>query len=250
MPVPSIRPLVILYVFVMSALAQTVQAEQPKLNLAVALSPPHITAEQNGDIDLIVKEAFKRAGIALAYQPTSVRRGLFGTLTGQFDGFFAAPVLTAPLLKPLLRVPEPIYSSIAGGVFLRDDIRIDAIEDFKKYRVGYVKGWKQAGMLLKDVPDRSTATSPELLLEMLAENRIDVAFVYFTHVQYIADKKKITGLRFSKYSHYSGLYIHLNPEHAAHSADLAQALRSMRADGTYKKIPTRADLLTNQGASE
>jgi ABC-type amino acid transport substrate-binding protein len=250
MAIRSIRPLVSLCVFAIYALAGPVQADQPQLNFAVALSPPHITVEQNGDIDLIVKETFRRVGVTIAYQPTSVSRGLYGTLTGEFDGFFATPILTAPMLKPLVRVEEPIFSSIAGGVFLRDDITIYELADFKKYRVGYGKGWKQPGILLKDVPETHTANSPELLMEMLAQNRIDVAFMYFTHARYIADKKKITGLKFSKFIDYSGLFIHLNPKHADLAADLAQALRDMRADGTYMDLLSRADLSTKQGLSE
>ncbi len=250
MAIPSIRPLVILTVFAICAFAQTLQAEDVKLSLAVALSPPQTTADQNGYIDLIAKEAFARANVGLVYQPTTVRRGMFGTATGGFDGFIAAPIMAAPQLKPLVRVLEPIFASIAGGVFLRDGIEINTLSDFSKYRVGYPKACKRAAMLLKDVPDKYAAHSPALLMEMLAQNRIDVAYIFFSQARHIASERKTTELKFSKYMNYSRLYINLNSKHAEIAPELARAIRSMKVDGTYFEILGRANTVTKQDVSE
>ena len=246
----SIRLLVSLTVFAICAFVQTLQAEGVKLSLSAALSPPQTTADQTGYIDLIAKEAFERANVGLAYQSTTVRRGMFGTATGEFDGFIAAPIMPAPQLKPLVRVLEPIFASIAGGVFLRDGIEINTLSDFSKYRVGYPKACKRAAMLLRDVPDKYAAHSPALLMEMLAQNRIDVAFTFFSQARHIATERKITGLKFSKYMNYSRLYIHLNPKHAEIAPELARAIRSMKVDGTYFKILGRANTGTKQDVSE
>lgn len=212
------------------------QAAERELSLAAAPYPPMTTLAKDGYLDRIVQEAFARAGIGLTYQATSPRRGLIGSLTGEFDGYFATPELEVPSLAALVRVPERIYTGIAGGVYLRDDIMLMNEEYLKSHRVGYVKGWKQAEDVLQDVPDRYGAENSGRLMEMLARDRIDVAYTYFLQARYQAQQRGITGLKFSEHTFDTDLFIHLSPQHADLAIDLATALRLMKADGTLENI--------------
>jgi polar amino acid transport system substrate-binding protein len=212
------------------------QASDRHLNLAAAPYPPLTTVAKDGYLDRIVQEAFARAGIGLTYQATSPARGLMGSLTGEFDGYFATPELDVPILAPLVRVPERIYTGKAGGVYLRDDIMMMNKEYLKSYRVGYVEGWKQAEDDLHDVPDTYAADSSGRLMDMLIKGRIDVAYMYFLQARYQAQQHEVTGLKFSEHTFDTDLFIHLSAEHADLALDLATAIRLMKADGTLENI--------------
>ncbi|WP_175498531.1 substrate-binding periplasmic protein [Sulfitobacter marinus] len=212
------------------------QASDRELHLAAAPYPPLTTIAKDGYLDRTVQEAFARAGIGLTYQATSPSRGLMGSLTGEFDGYFATPELDVPILEPLVRVPETIYTGKAGGVYLRDDIMMMNREYLNGYRVGYVKGWKQAEDTLQDVPDLYPAESSRRLMDMLVKGRIDVAYMYFLQARYQAQQDGISGIKFSEHSFDTDLYIHLSAEHTDLVQDLAAAIRQMKADGTMENI--------------
>ncbi|NOR31424.1 MAG: transporter substrate-binding domain-containing protein [Sulfitobacter sp.] len=216
--------------------ASPAQASDRQLSLAAAPYPPLTTVAKDGYLDRIVQEAFARADIELTYQATSPGRGLYGSLTGEFDGYFATPDLQGTALAALVRVPEVIHAGKSGGVYLRDDITMMDKEYLKPYRVGYVKGWKQVKDMLKDVPDLYAAESSSHLMEMLVRDRVDVAYMFFLQARYQAQRQEVSGLKFSDHTFVTELFIHLSPEHADLADDLAVAIRSMKADGTLEDI--------------
>ena len=228
--------LIIAILFVIAFALPAAHAQETRLHFATSLYPPNTTPAKDGYIDRIVTEAFARADIAFDYENTTAPRGLYGALAGEFDGYFAAPVLKAPALQPLVRVPEVVFSGKGGGVYLNDAVKITTVADFNSYRVGYIKGWKFVETLLADHPDIFAATSPDLLLEMLVQGRIDVAYMRFSQARELARQRGINDIRFSDYHVNNDLFIHLNPEHADLAPVLAAAIRSMKEDGTFQDI--------------
>ena len=222
-------------------MATTAQSQDAKLHFAASTYPPITTSDKDGMLDQIALEAFKRADIPFDYETTSAQRGLFGAVSGEFDGYLGAPPLKSASLQSLVRVPEVAFPAHFAGIHLNDGIELNDLADFNDYNVGYISGWRRVEFLLAEHPNISTATTADLLLDMLANGRIDVAFIHISQAKYLAKQKGISGLKFSKYTLNNDLYIHLNPEHADISVPLAAALRSMKDDGTFAGIMADID---------
>lgn len=201
---------------------------------------------QSGDgfLNKVFDEIFARSGLSYRFVSTPGARALVGANDGTYDGDAARTVSAVKKFPNLVTVPEPVITVVFAGVSLGKRLVLRTPEDFRNYSVGYIRGWEIAEHLFSDYENIEVLRSPDLLMNMLAQGRIDVAFLTLApafHIARTADQTtgqdpRLTDLKISEFRVHHDLYIHLNRQHADLVPVLANALKSMKADGRYDEI--------------
>jgi len=214
----------------------------PVLVLNTDGAPPHSRPDGTGFEDRIVLEAFRRIGVVARLVQLPSERALRNADQGVDDGNYVRIAGLSALYPNLVMVPEPM-SEFRFTVFTRDPALAPADWDsLRPLRVGIVNGWKLAEQHLQSAPQLTKVRDEEALFALLDKDRVQ-AVVASQH----------SGWAVVHAHGYQGLhavqpplavlpmYVYLNKKHAALVPRLAQALRSMRADGSLQRL-TRAGL--------
>ena len=227
---------VILLLVLSVCLWVTPAVAEPSLKVNTSIKPPFSTEEQTGFFDLLIEELGKRinCGFILVRQPAA--RALISVNEGLSDAELPRIAGLQKKYPNLVQVEEKIidYNFVA---FTRADIRVKSWDDLADKKVGYLIGWK---IFENNVPQTANVTKlqkPRLLFDMLDSGRLDVALY-----------EKYAGLRnIREHEHHSvvesdtplavkPMYMYLHKSHAGLAPLLAQALKDMKADGTYQRI--------------
>lgn len=200
--------------------------------------PPFTTAQGDGFLDIVVSEAFKRAGASVRFVTLPPERGLRNANEGIEDGEVTRIAGIELSYKNLLPVPEKIVDwkfsafSRTPNLALQSDWR-----SLAPYTVGIIKGWKIAETNLLGKQDVVLAGDVSQLFRLLEKERAEV-IVYSREM----------GLAYLLTEGLHGIYIveppldsremfiYLHRKHAAFVPKLAESLRSLKADGTYDRI--------------
>ena len=212
------------------------QAEDKPLLIASANLPPVVTKTADGYLDRILDEMFARVGLKHRIEIVPGRRGLDGANTGLYDGDAARIDSVGHGFPDLIMLPEPVIPVVFAGQMLTDASAIRTPADFNDYRLGYIRGWKIAERLFADHPDAVAVRNADVLMRMLANHRIDVAFMTIAPARHLAKNLGIAPPMATEFRVQRDLFLFLNPRHKALVPDLTAALRAMKADGTYDTI--------------
>ena len=206
------------------------------LRLSNATLPPVTTPEGNGYLDRVLAETFRRAELEFVIRDVPPARGLAQANAGILDGDVARIDVPSRLFPNLLRVPEPIIDVVFAGLHTRDDVVVENVEDFERYRVGYVRGWKIAELMFADVDSALPVRRPAQLLDMLEAGRIDLAFLTVAPARHLARSRNLGELDVTDFAIRRNLYLHLHESHADKVPRLSAALAAMKADGSYGEL--------------
>jgi polar amino acid transport system substrate-binding protein len=217
-------------------LCTTAQAADKPLLLASANLPPIVNADGTGYLNRIFDEMFARIDQAYSIQIAPGRRGLDGASSGLFDGDAARVEEVSNKFPDLMMLPEPVIPTVFAGQMLTDGSAIRTLADFSAYRVGYIRGWKIAETLFADHRDAIAVRNAEVLMRMLANHRIDVAFMTIAPARHLAKSQGIAPPFATDFRVQRDLFLFLNQRHEGLVPPLTAALRAMKADGTYDAI--------------
>lgn len=121
----------------------------------------------------------------------------------------------------------------------QQEFPIDSWQSLKGETVGLVRGWKIVEKNLQGLADLTPVRDGELLMQLLARDRVD-------HIVY----EQWQGLALIKKKGYPDIhmlspplacepmYIYLHKKHESLIPALAEALREMKKDGSYQAIFT------------
>jgi polar amino acid transport system substrate-binding protein len=219
----------------MTASGQVEAQEQP-FTVSTSYKSLLSNPEQTGMLDLIVKEAFRRIGIEaeIVFNPTE--RSLADVDAGLLDAELNRIEGMEKKFPNLVRVPEPnmVMEFVA---FSKKDYQIDGWKSIRDFHIGLVSGWKILEENTKGFPHVVAVPTEKELFNMLDLERIDLALY-----------SKLTGyeqihLRGLKEIHHMepplesrNMYLYVHKRHSGLVKPLAEALRSMKKDGTYSRI--------------
>lgn len=240
--VSLLRTLISLKLFLISGLllflsgGSIFAADVSILRLSSGMASPLLRETNDGMMDLVMNEVFSRTPMEYQKMDVLPERGLQLANEGVTDGELGRLGLVADLYPNLIKVPEPIFRLKVAGVYTDPNISITSLEEFGNYRVGYVRGRKNAEKLFAGFPEFEVVKTPENLLRMLALGRIDVAFFEVTTAFDLAKVNEIETLYMSDYRIERDLFLFLNVKHTALVGVLDMAIKEMKADGTYDSI--------------
>ncbi len=198
---------------------------------------PRSTPDGTGFEDLIIKEAFNRAGLRLKIVQLPSERALVNANEGIDDGNFARVAGIEKLYPNLVMAPEKICE-FEFAVFTRDSsIKISDWESLRPYNVGIITGWKI--LEEKAAPARSLTRvkDTEALFEMLTHDRVDLIICDNLQGRHIIETRRLTGVTvLEPFLATQAMYLYLNLRHAALVPLLEEALRAMKLDGSFQRL--------------
>ena len=233
------RGILALYVMCVGLL-MPVQTQAHGVSETLVLSngtlPPVTTPAGNGYLDKLYAEWFSRAGLQAELLAVPAARGLENANAGIYDGDAARTEIDSSLYPHLHRVPEPLSRIFLHGFHIDPDISVRTVDDFRQYRVGYVRGWRAVERLFEGEDNAVALRDVGGLMDMLAAGRIDIAFLTLVPARRLAHERNLKPLKETEFSIEKKQFLYLNAKHLDKIPGLTKALRLMKADGSYDAI--------------
>jgi polar amino acid transport system substrate-binding protein len=196
--------------------------------------------EQTGMLDRLMKEAFRRIGLRAEIVFVPTERSLVDVNAGLLDAELNRIEGMEKSFPNLVRVPEP-NMTMHFVAFAKKPYSINGWKSIEPLQIGMVRGWKILEKNTQGFPHVTLVPTETELFTMLYKDRIDVAlYAKLTGYEQL-------GLRgFTDIRHLEPplasrpMFLYLNRKHADLAGPLADALRAMKADGTYDRIVKEA----------
>lgn len=210
--------------------------------------PPLATDNQDGFVDTLEREIFRRLGHDVVIHRVPAERSLLNVDTGIDDGNGPRIAGLSRMYPNIRQVPESImtYDFVA---FTRDaDFVPTNWDSLKPYDTAIITGWK---ILEKNVVGTRSLTkvrSPEQLFALLMQGRVDVVIFEKWEGLHLIRELGLEGVRMlDPPLAQRDMYLYVNKQHEALLAPMADTLRQIKADGTYQAVfdDVLAELETN-----
>jgi polar amino acid transport system substrate-binding protein len=208
-----------------------------ELTIATSYAAPYSTDDEDGILDLLIKEAGRRAGIEISVVQVPAERSIQDANTGSVDGDIGRIYGIEKGYPNLVRIDEPIIPRRDFVAFSRPDIApIENWDDLAGNHVAYVRGWKiveeNVGIAERAFPVDNSRQA----MRMLARERVDIALTARLDGGLIAAELGISPIVVHEPPLASReLYPYLHRDHAERAPELASAIRNMKEDGTFNR---------------
>lgn len=223
-----------------AGLLMAVQTQAHDVSETLVLSngtlPPVTTPERQGYLDKLYAEWFTRVGLHAVLLAVPAARGLENANAGIYDGDAARTEIDDSLYPHLHRVPEPLSRIYLHGFHVDPDINVRTPLDFRRYRVGYVRGWRAVERFFDGMDSAVALRDADGLMDMLAAGRLDIAFLTLVPARKLAHERNLESLKETAFRIEENQYLYLNARHLDKIPRLAEALRRMKSDGSYDAI--------------
>jgi len=212
-------------------------ANEPVLVLSDTYDAPYTNASGDGFLDLIVREAFRRAGFNLKMVQVSPERALLNANAGIEDGVSARIAGLEKSYPNLVRVPEKVMDFPFVAFASQSKLLNASWDALAPLSVGHIQGWKIFEQNLKPGTSVTIVDTAEQLFTMLDKNRIDVALYERWLGLALAKKMEIKNIRVIEPALADReMFIYLNKRHADKISAISNALHALKADGFYTRI--------------
>lgn len=213
---------------------------------AVAGNPTLTLSTNNTPLDRkaleqLSQESLRRIGVDLKLVSLPSERSLTAANLGEVDG---EGLRVGGLGGPdgpypnLVQVPER-FVRISFVAFSKNaTISLDnGWDSLKPYRIAFINGWKMFEANAQGARVVNKVDKPEQLFRMLDEGRVDL--VLYTHADglLLARNLGLTSVApLSPALKEVDMYLYLHKKHQALVPKLTQAIRDLKADGSYNRI--------------
>ena len=211
-----------------------------EITLNTATVAPLNTPKLNGFLDLVVKEAFARNGYQLQTIHLPAERALKNVNAGIEDGEMLRIKGMEKLYPNIIRVPEKIID-MEFVAFSHRKINMESgWSVLSKYAVSFINGWK---IYEENVPADAEIIklrTIKQLFSLLQKKRTDIILYERWGGLYHIKKNNIQSvLLLSPPLATKEMFIYLHKKHKKLVPKLAQTLKQIKRDGTYKKFANK-----------
>lgn len=217
------------------ALALPVQAQMLRLNSGVGA--PYLQEDKKGFLDLLIPEVFRRLGVpAEGVRYAGAERAMINANTGIDDGVALRIKGLEKTYPNLVRIEEKIIDNDFIAYSMHLDFATTGFDALKSHQVGYINGWKifEAG-LLPETPVTKVQDA-EQLFTLLENGRVDLVLFERWQGNHILRQRGIKAHALRPALVTTEMFMYLHAKHAHLVEPAAQALRAMKADGSYQRI--------------
>lgn len=207
------------------------------LRLTSGVRAPYFLPDRQGFLDRLIPEIFRRVGVAAeAVQYDASARANINANSGIDDGVAMRVKGLEKNFPNLLRVEEKLIDNEFVAYALKENFATTGFETLRPYQVAYITGWKVFDDAI--VPGTAVTRVPDAdqMFSLLANGRADVVLFERWQGQYILGQRKLAARLLLPPLVSTEMFIYLHKKHAALVAPAAEALREMKADGTYQRI--------------
>ncbi|OZA30958.1 MAG: hypothetical protein B7X93_01290 [Hydrogenophilales bacterium 17-61-9] len=231
----SIFPLALAGIWLLVA-AGPCRAEMPVLVLNDVNAPPFTTHDNQGFLDAVAGEAFRRAGVTLRLVKLPAERGLINANAGIDDGDLTRIAGLDAQYPNLVRVPEKLLD-YEFTAFSKNAVLPATWDVLRARPIGHIRGWKIYEHQLAGAPLVVSSDDASQMFRQIQLNRIEVALYERWLGLSLLKQEGIKGVyplepSFAKRE----MFIYLNKRHAALVPKLVEALRAIKAEGLYDRL--------------
>jgi polar amino acid transport system substrate-binding protein len=225
-------------IFLVSVIVPVTSSADEVFSISTSYQNLLSNAEGTGMLDRILLEAFDRMGRTAEIIYTPTHQSLIDVNAGVLDGEINRIAGMEARYPNLRRVPEP-NMTMEFVAFTRHPIVIDDWESIRDLNIGIVRGWLILEEHTADFPSVTTVPTERELFNMLRRDRIDVALYARLTGYSVLRELGIEGI-----THVEpplaerDMFLYVHKRHETLVQDIADALRAMKADGTYAEIVT------------
>lgn len=226
-----------LIVFILSFSFMRVVVSAPVILLNTMGQSPLNTDNQNGFIDEVATEAFRRVNVKLQTVHLPAERGLKHSNRGIIDGELVRVKGIDKRYTNLIRVPEKIMDWEFVTFSYKPVSLANGWKDLSGKSVAHINGWK---ILEKNIPAISEVTKVsniDDLFNLLRRNRTDYAIYERWGGGYLLREMSMKNVILGQPPlAVKEMFIYLHKKHKALVPQLTKALAAMKKDGSYKKL--------------
>jgi len=228
--------------FCLAIIAVPVHAvDKPTLVLNDANSAPFTNEAGTGLVDVVAREAFRRAGLNLKLIQLPAERALLNANAGIEDGEVSRVAGIEKVYTNLIPVPEKLVDHHFVAFTRNAKLDKTTWDGLTPFTVGYIRGYKIIENNLKPGTRTNTANSAEQLLTMLDKGRIDIAIYRRWEGIVLAQKLGIKNIHIIEPSlAEKEIFIYLHKKHADKVDKVATALRQIKAEGLFARACNEA----------
>lgn len=230
------RPFIVLFLIALALLPSGTHGRE--LELSASDAYPYSTPDGDGVADRIVREAFRRAGVAVRIiHAAPSERSLINANEGIVDGEYLRIAGLEKKYPNLVQVPESVCAYEFTAFARNRAIRVKGWESLRPYNVGYITGWKILEENVTGVKSLTTVRNDDALFELLRSDRADLVIFERLGAEAYLKRTGARGIRpLSPPLARREMYLYLNRGNATLAPVLAKALRQMKQDGTWRRI--------------
>lgn len=209
--------------------------QQATLKIGTTAAPPLSLPDHSGWLDNMLRDAFSRIGVEVEFVILPSERSLSDADAGIIDGDSNRIAGLESTFTHLTRVPESNMDYEFMAFSTTPGIKLQGWESLNAYIVSYVIGWKILEQNVKAAEIYKVA-SPQQLFSLLKAGRTDLAlYDRFGGNYYLKELKIEQGYAVEPPLAHREMFLYLNSKHAALVPRLAEAIRAMKADGSYAR---------------
>ncbi len=232
----TIRMLAILTLSLIILLPIKSLTAQSKFSISTSYNNLLSNPNQNGLLDRLMIELFKRIDIDMELVFTTTEKSLVDVNSGFFDGEINRIEGIEKAFPNLVRIPESnmIMHFVA---FSKRSFDINGWSSIKPLYIGLVRGWKILERNTEGFPNVTSTPTEKELFTMLNKNRLDIA-LYAKLTGYVAlEHFGFTDIRHLEPPLASRpMYLYVHKKHKTLVPKIADTLREMKRDGSYSNI--------------
>lgn len=198
---------------------------------------PLHTKAQDGYLDMVIKEAFRRIGVTVNIFTLPAERALQNVNDGINDGDFTRITGLEKKYTNLVLVPEKLIDYEYMAFTKHVNNRIKGWSGLKPYDVGIITGWKILEANVTDTKSLVKVRDEHVLFTLLENERVDIVTYYR-----LGGNALIKELNFKDIHaieppvSVNPMYLYLNKKHKSLIPKLVASLRELKNDGTYNKL--------------
>lgn len=214
----------------------SVGTEVPTLVLNDANSAPFTNDTGTGLVDVVAREAFRRAGLQLKLIRLPAERALLNANAGIDDGEVSRIAGMEKAYPNLIPVPEKLVDHHFVAFTRNAKLKYATWDNIAPFSIGYIRGYKIIESNLRPEVKTTTANDAEQLLTMLDKGRVDIAIYRRWEGIALAKKMGIENIHIIEPSlAEKEIFIYLHKRHADKVPRIAAALREIKAEGLFTR---------------
>ena len=199
--------------------------------------PPLSNDARQGFLDRVATQAFRRVGVELKIVKLPAERALLNANKHSIDGEICRIAGLQNVYPNLVAVPEEImvWEFVAiGKPGLKTQSGWGSLHG---YNVAIINGWKILEKNISPIASVTKVKDAPDLFRLLNHHRADyIVYERWAGAKHLQDMRSKENRIIMPALARRSMYIYLARQHADLVHKLAKALRSMKKDGSYKKI--------------
>jgi polar amino acid transport system substrate-binding protein len=212
-------------------------AQTGKLSLTTGALPPlTASADHPGFLNELARAVFRRVGVEVDVTAVPTERSLINVNSGIDDGDIFRVAGVEQAYPNVIRIPEKTLDNDFIAYTKLPGVQLRTWSDLQPYTVAYATGWKPYERNVKNVKEVTTTPSIHELFPLLEKGRVDIILLDRWQGQWVVHQMGYQLKPLEPPLARFEMFMYLNKRHAALVPKVAQALRDMKADGSYKKI--------------